>query len=143
MLMLLCPAVNIKVHAAGDDLHYCAHCILVGTALHCCDIAAALFEKLHDAACQGIVIHVLFPEQEYPTDCDCIVMNDTRNFVSMMIDADDYDHAYCFFPHSFIGQVMEQTLQSRSSSHYTMKSYLYEGYLNLHEFAKSKPQIVE
>ena len=25
---------------------------------------------------------------EYPTDCDCIVMNDTRNFVSMMIDAD-------------------------------------------------------
>ena len=80
---------------------------------------------------------------EYPTDCDCIVMNDTRNFVSMMIDADDYDHVYCFFPHSYIGQVMEQTLQSRSGNHYTMKSYLYEGYLNLHEYAKNNPQKVE
>ena len=73
---------------------------------------------------------------EWTNDCDCIVMNDTRNFVSMMLDADDYEHVYCFFPHSFIGGIMERTFQSRSETHVTMMSHLYDGYLNLHEYVK-------
>lgn len=35
-----------------------------------------------------------------PKDCDCFIMSDVRNFIPMVVDTDDYENIYMFFPNN-------------------------------------------
>lgn len=73
--------------------------------------------------------------KQLPCLCDNIVMNDPRNFMAMMLNSDSYDHVYCFFPHTYLGETIEQTILRRNDSRVVIMSDYYEGYTTLYEYA--------
>ncbi len=75
--------------------------------------------------------------RELPYFCDNIVMNDPRNFMTMMLNSDGYDHIYCFFPHTYMGKTMERTILERNDPRVVTMSDYYDGYTTLYEYAKT------
>lgn len=81
-------------------------------------------------------IHVLgsTKKHRFPRRTDSFVMNDIRNFLSLMLHSDGYDHIFCFFPHTTLGETMEKTVIQRNQSCAVSMYGLYEGFVNLHEY---------
>lgn len=77
-------------------------------------------------------------DDNLPTLCDNIILNDPRNFTDMMFNSVGYDRIYCFFPHTLSGDTMEKTLLQRIDSQrvISMRDY-YKDYPTLYEFVKT------
>lgn len=73
-----------------------------------------------------------------PRGCDCIVMNDIRNFITMLLHSDDYDNVYCFFPNTVLGKTMEKTVTTRKKSRVASCSSLFKYCITLYEFVTKK-----
>ena len=81
--------------------------------------------------------------EKLPTLCDCIILNDPRNFTDMMLSSVGYDRIYCFFPHTLSGDTMEKTLLHRVDSRcvVSLRDY-FKDYPTLYEFAKTYEDFV-
>ena len=76
--------------------------------------------------------------EKLPTLCDNIVMNDPRNFTTMLLNSVSYDRIYCFFPHTLLGITMEKTVLQKINSGRAMSlSDYYGDYTTLYEYAKT------
>lgn len=73
----------------------------------------------------------------FPRSCDCVVLNDPRNFLKLLLRCDVYDHIYCFFPDTIAGKTMEETLIERKGAHAESMTYLYDGYVTLFAYSTS------
>ena len=65
-----------------------------------------------------------------PERCDCIVLNDYRNLMDLLLDIEYYEHVSCCFPTSQTGKVLATTVMRRFKKSINC-DYLYEGYDNL------------
>lgn len=72
-----------------------------------------------------------------PSDCDIIIMSDVRNFLHLLIEGDDYNRVYLFFPNDVTGNTIIQTLIDRYGRYAVPCNTLYKGYSNLLQFAKA------
>lgn len=72
-----------------------------------------------------------------PSDCDVIIMSDVRNFLHLLIEGDDYNRVYLFFPNDVTGNTITQTLIDRYGRYAVPCNTLYKGYSNLLQFAKA------
>ena len=72
---------------------------------------------------------------QYPKCCDGIVLNDPRNFYSLLseIENSSYESFYCFFPNTVLGKTMEKTIISREEGRAVSMEKLFDGYVSLHE----------
>lgn len=70
-----------------------------------------------------------------PKNCDCFIMSDVRNFIPMVVDTDDYENIYMFFPNNDTGYTIAKTIQNRNSKHVHDCSLLYAANETLHDFA--------
>ena len=73
---------------------------------------------------------------QLPRGCDAIVMNDYRNFASMVVDSDVYSSVHCLFPQDEAGLVMESTLLFRNRRAHT-SARNYRGYVSLYDKYRS------
>ena len=48
-----------------------------------------------------------------PERCDCIVLNDYRNLMDLLLDIEYYEHVSCCFPTSQTGKVLATTVMRR------------------------------
>ena len=80
---------------------------------------------------------LLLKEQDrgLPERCDCIVLNDYRNLMDLLLDIEYYEHVSCCFPTSQTGKVLATTVMRRFKKSINC-DYLYEGYDNLLALAK-------
>ena len=69
-----------------------------------------------------------------PTNCDCIVVNNVRNFPDALLDCEDYQRIYCLFPNTDTGRVMAYTIRHRNKGRYVDASKLYSTHIDLHDF---------
>ena len=72
-----------------------------------------------------------------PSDCDVIIMSDVRNFLHLLIEGDDYNRVYLFFPNDVTGNTITQTLIDRYGRCAVSCNTLYKGYSNLFQFAQA------
>lgn len=70
-----------------------------------------------------------------PKDCDCFIMSDVRNFIPMVVDTDDYENIYMFFPNNDTGYTIAKTIQNRNSKHVHDCSLLYAANETLHDLS--------
>ena len=67
-----------------------------------------------------------------PRGCDAIIMNDFRNFASMVVDSDEYAYVHCLFPQDAAGRTMEKTILRRNDrAHSSVRNY--RGFTSLYE----------
>lgn len=78
-----------------------------------------------------------FKGKKLPVGCDCIVMNDPRNFINMMITSDDYDKIFVLFPNTIFGCTIEQTILQRNPTRTVSVSSLYSDYVSLQRYAEN------
>ncbi len=69
-----------------------------------------------------------------PEGCDCFIMSNVKNFIPMVVDTDDYEHIYMFFPNNDIGITIAKTIQQRNFKVQDW-SMLYAGKETLQDFA--------
>ena len=62
-----------------------------------------------------------------PSDCDVIIMSDVRNFLHLLIEGDDYNRVYLFFPNDVTGNTITQTLIDRYGRYAVPCNTLYKG----------------
>ena len=61
-------------------------------------------------------------------------MSDVRNFIPMVVDTDDYENIYMFFPNNDTGYTIAKTIQNRNFKHVHDCSLLYAANEALHDF---------
>lgn len=66
-----------------------------------------------------------------PHNNDCLVLNDPCNIVSFLINSDDYDKIYLFFPKTFYGYTLEQTFLQRHPGRAVSVNDCYGNYVCL------------
>lgn len=66
-----------------------------------------------------------------PLGCDCFVLNNIKNFSSLILDSEEYQDVYCLFPTDDLSQIMFNTLKTRNPLrvHLTSTSYSDAGSL--------------
>lgn len=69
-------------------------------------------------------------------------MSHVTNFMHMVVDSDDYDEVYLFFPNTLVGKTISKTLKQRSRERIKNCDVLYKGYSNLREFVTELSQSV-
>lgn len=72
-----------------------------------------------------------------PSDCDAMIMSNVRNFVHALVEGDDYETVYLYFPNNVIGSTITRTLKDRYGEHAVVCNPLYKGYDNLLQFVKA------
>lgn len=70
------------------------------------------------------------------SDCDIIVMTDSKNIVHAMVEGDEYQSIYLYLPNDVVGSTIAQTMVQRHGEYAVVCNPLYKGYANLLEFAK-------
>ena len=71
-----------------------------------------------------------------PQSATCIIMSHVSNFMHMVVDSDDFDEVYLFFPNTDLGKTISKTLQHRNHRKTKNCDVLYKGHRNLCEFVK-------
>lgn len=71
-----------------------------------------------------------------PQAATCIIMSHVSNFMHMVVDSDDFDEVYLFFPNTDLGKTISKTLQQRNQKKNKNCDVLYKGHRNLMEFVK-------
>ena len=77
-------------------------------------------------------------ELRLPYQGTCIIMSHVKNFMHMVVDSDDYDEVYVFFPNTVVGETIALTLKQRNQKKVKNFSIFYKGYRNLCSFVKDK-----
>lgn len=77
-------------------------------------------------------------ELRLPYQGTCIIMSHVKNFMHMVVDSDDYDEVYVFFPNTVVGETIALTLKQRNQKKVKNFSIFYKGYRNLSYFVKDK-----
>lgn len=75
-----------------------------------------------------------------PVKCDCIVVNNVRNFPDALLDCEEYQRIYCLLPNTDAGRVMACTIRHRNKGRYADISRLYSNYEDLHDFMTNRKQ---
>lgn len=70
-------------------------------------------------------------------DCDFIVMNNVRNFPTVVVDSENYERVFCVFPNTTVGNTMFQTLKTRRKSSVVDLSSIYAGNQSINEYART------
>ena len=52
---------------------------------------------------------------------DCIILNNIQNFSNFLLESEEYEQTYCFFPHDDIARTMYMTMVTRN--HTRVKDY--------------------
>lgn len=71
-----------------------------------------------------------------PQAATCIIMSHVSNFMHMVVDSDDFDEVYLFFPNTDLGRTISKTLIHRNHRKTKNCDVLYKGHKNLREFVK-------
>lgn len=71
-----------------------------------------------------------------PHGATCIIMSHVSNFMHMVVDSDDFDKVYLFFPNTDLGKTISKTLMHRNLRKVKNCDVLYKGHRNLCEFVK-------
>lgn len=69
-----------------------------------------------------------------PVGCDCFVLNNIKNFPTLILDIEEYENIYCLFPTDDLSVVMFNTLKTRNPLrvHLLANSYSSSGSLYNH-----------
>lgn len=69
-----------------------------------------------------------------PQNATCIIMSHVGNFMHMVVDSDDYDEVFLYFPNTLVGKTISMTLKQRNQHRVKNCDILYKGYRSLREF---------
>ena len=72
--------------------------------------------------------------RDLPRLCDNIILNDPRNFMTMYMNIDTYDHIYCFFPNNLSGVLLASAIKGRKDGCVQNLSDYYKGYVSMYEY---------
>lgn len=78
-----------------------------------------------------------------PDGCDYFILSHVNNFIQMVVDTDDYEHIYMFFPNNEVGETIAKTIEHRNFKHVHDCSVLYRANETLNEFATAYLDAVE
>lgn len=81
-------------------------------------------------------------EFRLPQHDACIVMSHVSNYMHMVVDSDDYDEVYMFFPNTVVGRTIALTLKRRNPGKVTDYSIIYKGHTNLRAFVQDKNESI-
>lgn len=81
-------------------------------------------------------------EFRLPQHDACIVMSHVSNYMHMVVDSDDYDEVYMFFPNTVVGRTIALTLKRRNPGKVTDYSIIYKGHANLRAFVQDKNESI-
>lgn len=73
----------------------------------------------------------------FPRNCDCIVMNDPSNFMKMLVSVDTYDSIFCFFPDTILHKSLEETIIHRDAPRAVSISKSFGGHTTLYDYLVS------
>lgn len=75
--------------------------------------------------------------------CDCFIMSSVKNFIPMVVETDDYQNIYMFFPNNDLGETISRTIKSRNPIHVHDYSILYRADKTLRQFANEFVNIMK
>lgn len=78
-----------------------------------------------------------------PDDCDCYILSHVNNFIQMVVDTDEYEDIYMFFPNDDVGKTIAKTIEHRNFKHVHDCSVLYRANNTLSEFATAYLEAVK
>lgn len=94
-----------------------------------------VFFDMFDYLSYLTILHDKEYKNDFPCNCDCIIMGEIKNFVSVMLETESYEVTYCFLPNTLTGRTMAMTFKSRNPNNFDDLSGLYNGFDTLHEFS--------
>ena len=74
---------------------------------------------------------------EFPKNCDCIVLNDSANFMKMLVSVDTYDYIFCFFPDTILHKSLEETIIQRDAPRAVSMGRHFCGHTSLYDYLMS------
>lgn len=74
---------------------------------------------------------------EFPKNCDCIVLNDSANFMKMLVSVDTYDYIFCFFPDTILHKSLEETIIQRDAPRAVSMGRHFCGHISLYDYLMS------
>ena len=75
--------------------------------------------------------------EEFPKNCDCIVLNAPTNFMKMLISVDTYDYIFCFFPDTILHKSLEETIIQRDAPRAVSMGRHFCGNTSLYDYLMS------
>lgn len=102
--------------------------------------SCCIFATLVDYLSYRALLKISFQDKKLPRCCDCIIVNYARNFSAAMLDSEDYDTIYGFFPETPSGMTMEATVASRNQRKFKSQREFYKGFRDLYEFMNHTKQ---
>lgn len=73
----------------------------------------------------------------FPKNCDCIVMNNPVNFMKMLVSVDTYDYIFCFFPDTILYKSLEETIIQRDAPRAVSMGRYFCGNISLYDYLMS------
>lgn len=74
---------------------------------------------------------------EFPKNCDCIILNDPVNFMKMLVSVDTYDYIFCFFPDTILYKSLEETIIQRDAPRAVSMGRHFPGNISLYDYLMS------
>lgn len=71
-----------------------------------------------------------------PEECDYYIMSSEKNYIPVVIETDEYDKIYMFFPNNDFGRTIGKTIYERNRKHVKDMNIIYKGNDSLHDFVK-------
>lgn len=71
-----------------------------------------------------------------PDECDYYIMSSEKNYIPVVIETDEYEKIYTFFPNNIFGRTIGKTIYERNKKHVIEMNIIYKGNESLHDFVK-------
>lgn len=71
-----------------------------------------------------------------PEGCDYYIMSSEKNYIPVVIETDEYEKIYMFFPNNDFGKTIGKTIYERNKKHVIDMNIIYKGNESLHDFVK-------
>ena len=98
--------------------------------------AVCVFANILDYLSYVVIVYET-SYNEFPKNCDCIVLNDSANFMKMLVSVDTYDYIFCFFPDTILHKCLEETIIQRDAPRAVSMGRHFCGRISLYDFLMS------
>lgn len=77
-----------------------------------------------------------YPDITLPDGCDCLILSQCRNIIALVVESEDYDKIYTFFPNTELGGILARTFSHRNPLCVENREWQYTKYENMMEYLK-------
>ncbi len=98
--------------------------------------AVCIFANILDYLSYVVIVHET-GYNEFPKNCDCIILNEPANFMKMLVSVDTYDYIFCFFPDTILHKCLEETIIQRDAPRAVSMGRYLCGNTSLYDFLMS------